>query len=75
MFPDVNICIFKMKAQYKLCIFNFKRKEKNPSNERVLLFILNQIFTMTPGYAKFSLIIIKDLKMSKERLKSQFPSE
>lgn len=29
---------------------------------------------MTPGYAKFSLIIIQDFKISKERLKSQFPS-
>lgn len=39
------------------------------------LLILNQIFTMTPGYTKFQLNIFQDFKMSKEELKSQFPSK
>lgn len=56
-----------MKAQYKLCIFNFKRGEKETQMKGLLLLILNQIFTMTPGWAKLLLIIIPDLKTSKDR--------
>lgn len=38
-----------MKAQKKVGIFNFKREK---IQMKVLSLILNQIFTMTPGYPK-----------------------
>lgn len=48
----------------------FQMLQKTQMKE-LLLLILKQIFTMTPGYTKLSLIIIQDFKMSKERLRSQ----